>query len=42
MKAVRIFETGDVSVLKFGDYENPTLENEYSVLVKVMATSVSG
>ncbi|TAJ11508.1 zinc-binding alcohol dehydrogenase family protein [Marinilabiliaceae bacterium JC017] len=41
MKAVRIFEHGDVDVLKYDDYPMPEV-GEYDVLVKVMATSVSG
>lgn len=41
MKAVRIFEHGDYEVLKYADYEMPTV-GEFDVMVKVMATSVSG
>ncbi|SIQ19499.1 quinone oxidoreductase family protein [Maribacter ulvicola] len=41
MKAVRIFEHGDIDVLKYDEYEFPEI-GEFDVLVKVKATSVSG
>jgi NADPH:quinone reductase-like Zn-dependent oxidoreductase len=40
MKAVRIFEHGDTSVLRFDEYPLPTLAGD-EVLVRVLATSVS-
>jgi len=40
MKAVRIFECGDASVLKYGDYPMPEM-GPGDLLVRVLATSVS-
>jgi NADPH:quinone reductase-like Zn-dependent oxidoreductase len=40
MKAVRIFECGDVSVLKYADYPMPEV-GPRDLLVRVLATSVS-
>jgi NADPH:quinone reductase-like Zn-dependent oxidoreductase len=40
MKAVRIFECGDSSVLKYGDYPMPEV-GPADLLVRVLATSVS-
>jgi len=40
MKAVRIFDCGDASVLAYGDYEMPQVGRS-DLLVRVLATSVS-
>lgn len=41
MKAVRIYEHGNLDVLNYRDYPKPKV-GEFDVLIKVMATSVSG